>query len=286
MKRKTFNLYDLSEYTERVSHGDRAWWMKDLVLIFLVLGLSLLDAVTLYTVFDQVMYQSQVISIILTLGCAISLNFIPLIAARFIHYYRYGGMNGVRLWTILSMGVVFLALFAATFYLRWETRELSFSGMESSMVDFTGQASGLESTDAESKEAVAITLLLSLLPATTSSINLALGYFNDDPVKKKLDNLKYELNKLKNHRDIMHAARIELEQDWQTQLDALDLERRQCICSSIRETTDQIKALARHELAKKLRDPDSISALTEPKLLDTEEKTDSVESYEEERTCA
>lgn len=285
MKRKTFNLYDLPEYTERVSRGDQAFWTKDAVLILLVLGLSLLDAVTLYTVFDQVMYQSQVISIILTLGCAISLNFIPLIAARFIHYYRYG-MNGVRLWMLIAIACVFLALFAGTFNLRWKTRELSFSGMESSMVDFTGQASGLESTDVESKEAVAITILLGIMPAITSAINLALGYFNDDPIKKKLDKMKYELDKLKNHRDIMHAARIELEQDWQTQLDALDLERRQCICSSIRETTDQIKALARHELAKKLRDPDSISALTEPKLSDIEEKTDSVESYEEERTCA
>lgn len=285
MKRKTFNLYDLPEYTERISRGDQAFWTKDAVLIFLVLGLSLLDAVTLYNVFDHIMYQSQVVSIILTLGCAISLNFIPLIAARFIHYYRYR-MNGVHLWTILSMGVVFLALFAATFYLRWETREFSFSGMESSMVDFTGQASGLESTDAESKEAVAITILLGIMPAITSAINLALGYFNDDPIKKKLDKMKYELDKLKNHRDIMHAARVELEQNWQTQLDALDLERRQCICSSVRETTEQIKALARHELAKKLRDPDSISALTEPKLSDIEEKTDSVESYEEERTCA
>lgn len=287
MKRKTFNLYDLPEYTERVSRGEQAFWTKDAVLVLLVLGLSLLDAVTLYSVFDHIMYQSQVVSIILTLGCAISLNFIPLIAARFIHYYRYH-INGVCLWMILSIGVVFLALFAATFYLRWETRELSFSGgMESSMVDYTGQASGLESTDAGSKEAVAITILLGIMPAITSAINLALGYFNDDPIKKKLEKMKYELDKLKNHRDIMHAARIELEQDWQTQLDALDLERRQCICSSIRETTDQIKALARHLLAEKLgRDPDSISALTEPKLSDIEEKTDSVESYEEERTCA
>ena len=96
MKNKKYELYNLPQFAQRRSRADQAFWSKDVVIALLVLGLSLLDAVTLYTVFDRVMYQSQIVSVILTLGCAISLNFIPLVAARFIHYYRYR-INGVRL---------------------------------------------------------------------------------------------------------------------------------------------------------------------------------------------
>ncbi len=263
--KKKYKLYTLPDFAQRRNKADQAFWTKDAVIVLLVLGLSLLDAVTLYTVFDQVMYQSQVISIILTLGCAVSLNFIPLVAARFIHYYRYR-IHGVRLWMMIAIGCVFLILFSATFYLRWQTRELSFSGAETTMVDTTGQVSGIESTDSNSNEAVAITLLLGILPGITSAINMALGYFNDDPVKRKLEKLKVELAKLKEQQDVMQAAKSELEQEWLERLKKLDRERCQAACACVQESTRQIRALARLELAKKLRDPDSISALTEPKL--------------------
>lgn len=263
--KQNHELYTLPRFALRRGKADQAFWTKDAVIVLLVLGLSLLDAVTLYTVFDRVMYQSQAISVILTLGCAISLNFIPLVAARFIHYYRYR-INGVRLWMLIAIGCVFLVLFSATFYLRWQTRELSFSGAETTMVDTTGQAEGIDSTDSDSNEAVAITLLLGILPGVTSAINLALGYFNDDPVKRKLEKLKVEQAKLKEQQDVMQAARSELDQEWLERLTELDRERCQAACACVQASTEQIKALARLELAKKLGDPDSISALTEPKL--------------------
>ena len=134
------------------------------------------------------------------------------------------------------------------------------------MVDTTGQAGGIESTDSDSDEAVAITILLGILPGVTSAINLALGYFNDDPVKRKLEQLKVELAKLQEQQDVMQAARSELEQEWIERLAELDQERCQAACACVQESTEQIKAMARLELAKKLGDPDSISALTEPKL--------------------
>ena len=261
----TNGLYELPNFSERINHSDQAFWMKDLVIVGLILGLSALDAVTLYTVFDRVMYQSQIISVILTLGCAVSLNFIPLVMARFIHYYRYR-LNGVKLWMIAAMGAVFLLLFSAAFYLRWETREISFSGVEASMVDTTGQAGSVESTNSDSNEAIAITILLGVMPGITSAINLALGYFNDDPVKRKLQKMKYELSLLYEQKNIMQAARTELDQDWEARLKGLDEERFEAACQTVHMTTNQICALARLELAKKLQDADSISALTEPKL--------------------
>lgn len=49
-------------------------------------------------------------------------------------------------------------------------------------------------------------------------------------------------------------------------LNALDEQRYLSACEEERTTTQAIKALARFMLAEKLRDADSISALTEQKL--------------------
>jgi hypothetical protein len=88
----------------------------------------------------------------------------------------HGGSVGVR------------HLFAATFGLRWTTRNLTFAGAEGTMSDTTGQSGAISSTDEDSEEAIAMTVLLGIMPCVTSIINLALGYLTDDPVKRKLKN--------------------------------------------------------------------------------------------------
>lgn len=255
-------LYTLPQRLDSANRADQAFWMRDGVIIFLVIALSLLDAITLYTVFDTVMYQSMLISVVLTVGCAIALNFIPLILARFTHLWRYE-MNGVRLWMLIAIAAVFLILFSSTFYLRWETRNLAFGGAESSMVDSTGQAEGIEDTDADSNEAVAITILLGVMPFITSCINYALGYLNDDPVKRKLIKLQRQRTELQDHLNNCRAAATELEQDWLSRLngvDQMDLAAKEAM---IRSSTAEIKALARLKLAEKLGTPNAISQLTE-----------------------
>ena len=282
MKAKYHNLYVQDHYVDKANKADQTWWTKDAVLASLVIGLSALDAVTLYTVIDTVMYNSQMVSIILTCGAALCLNFLPLIIGRYIHFIRYH-INGAKIWMAVAMCVAFLILFTASFYLRWETRDLSFSGMESTMVDTTGQADGIEATDSNSKEAVALTILLGILPGITSAINLALGYFSDDPVKRKLSVMKRELEKLYMQRDVMLAARSELNQDWCARLNELDMERLAAAETTVNEVAEQVQALARHELAKKLGDPDSVALLTEPLLKDEEiEPTENTNGTEEE----
>ncbi len=56
------------------------------------------------------------------------------------------------------------------------------------MSDTTGQSGAISSTDEDSEEAIAMTVLLGIMPCVTSIINLALGYLTDDPVKRKLKN--------------------------------------------------------------------------------------------------
>lgn len=131
------------------------------------------------------------------------------------------------------------------------------------MVDSTGQAAGITSTDSDSQEAVAITVLLGILPGITSVINFFLGYLNDDPVRRRIDRLQIQVSQMEEHLYFLMAAREELDEDWNKRLNELDEARFQSASNVVTLTGEQIKAVARLELAKKLADPDSISALTE-----------------------
>jgi len=260
-------LYNHEKYIDKFNKADQAFWMKDLILIALVLGLSTVDAVNLYAVFSNLTFEIPQVTILMTLGCAITLNFIPLIMARFIHYYRYG-MNGVKLWMILSMAAVFLVLFCATFYLRWETRGMNFEGAEATLMDTTGQVSGIDGMDENDGSNVALTIMLGILPFVTSAINLALGYFNDDPVRRSMDKLKVERQKFLKHYSILLAAEKELNQDWKNRLTELDSQRLMQMNAQVESTASYLKKMARIKLAEKLKDADSISYLTEDKIED------------------
>lgn len=181
------HLYRMPKDIGRINHAGEPVWGKSGVIIFLVVGLSMLDAVTLYSVFDKLFYQSPAISMVLTFGCALCLNFVPLLLGRYIHLYRYR-MKGVRLWMLLAWLGVFLLLFAATFNLRWQTRSMGFDNSSAALVDITGQNETVKEENAgNDKEAVAATLLLGLLPGITSCVNLGLGYLSDDPVKREIE---------------------------------------------------------------------------------------------------
>lgn len=265
MKRTGYNLYTLPLETKKIQAAGNAWWMCDAVIVILVILLSTLDAVTLYTVFDTVLTEAQSICVIVTAGCAVSLNFIPLVTSRLIHDYRYC-MNGVRLWMIIGMAFIFLLLFAATFYLRWSTRQLAFAGLGESMVETTGQTVGFEDINANTEEAVSITLLLGVMPLITSAINLALGFLNDDPLRRKISALRIHIASMKQGLAIMDAAEKELDQDWLHILCNDDEKRYNSAVEAVFQGGQLISTKARLLLAEKLRTPEAITQLTEPEV--------------------
>ena len=115
-------LYTLSKRIRKINRADQELWMRGFIIYPLIIGLSCMDGVTLYEVFFKMTESAEKEALyLLTVGIAVVLNFIPLVVGRYIHYHRYG-MNGVKLWMIVGLIIVFFLLFFATFYLRWETR--------------------------------------------------------------------------------------------------------------------------------------------------------------------
>lgn len=289
MRRKNYKLYTLPKQVKKMSMAGNAFWMHSVTIALLVLGLSLLDAATLYTVFDGLMHGNYGLKLFLTLGCAVVLNIIPLIVARFVHLYRYH-RDGVKLWAVLALCVLFLVLFCTTFYLRWQTRATTFGTLQTGVqieTKATGAAGGEKeealSTDPNSPDAIALTVFLGVMPMITSAINFALGYLNDDPMKRKLEQLRYQRAVLAEQVDVMNAAELELDQDWASILAGLEEARLDAAREEVRRGSDAIRALGRLALAKKLGDADSISELTDTTdpTPDPQEEADALPDGEE-----
>ena len=226
-------LYTLSKRIRKINRADQELWMRGVIIYPLIIGLSCMDGVTLYEVFFKMTESAEKEALyLLTVGIAVVLNFIPLVVGRYIHYHRYG-MNGVKLWMIVGLVIVFLLLFFATFYLRWETR-----GMDGAANVF---AKG------------------SILPET----DLALGYVISDPIKRRLDTLRYQSALLKEQVNRLYAAECELNRNWENALPETETERLKAAKGTIQADSDRIKKWARLALAKKLGDAESISELTD-----------------------
>jgi hypothetical protein len=267
---KKVKLYARPKDVAALSTADQNWWLTDGAIALLVTSLSSLDAVTLFSVFDAVCYNSQAIGIVLTIGCAITLNFLPLVEGRLYQCYRYQ-LNGVKRWMLIAIALVFIILFAATFGLRWTTRGLAFTGAESTMSDATGKAEAISSTAEDSDEAVAMTVLLGIMPCVTSIINLALGYLTDDPVKRKIRKLTVGKAKLEQRLAILKGAEHELDQDWDAILQSYDNAELMAVLAQNDAVTSNKKGLARYLLAQKLKRPDDISLCLDAHIDEQEE---------------
>ena len=201
-----------------------------------MLILTAIDGITLFSLFRELLDGEDRLIWTLTFGFSITLNYIPLLISRLYHFYRYG-IQRVRKWMIITMIVIFIVLFFSTFILRLETREEDGS--------------------------IALTILLGIMPLATSTVNLALSYLTNDPVKKKLQKLQIQTADMTAQLHIMYAAAYELSQDWEHCYAALEQNRLAAAQAEVRQGSEYIRSLARLSLAKKLGDPDSISQLTD-----------------------
>lgn len=243
-------LYKAPSFTKRRFNIAGNWWSKEPVLIVLIVSFTLLDAATLYEIFQEVCVQSPLVSLILTFGAALALNFIPLVLIRL---YK----EHAPVWMILMIMLVFSLLFCALFHLRWQTAADVFATGSGGMT-----AMNAEENTSQNDSQTAVSFLLGILPLVTSVINAMLSYFQDT-TKNELKQLEVQRSKAKQHLDVVKAAICELDADWETRLKDYDKEQYSQALNSIKASTEMIKTYARMELAKKIKTPEAISTLLE-----------------------
>ena len=116
-------------------------------------------------------------------------------------------------------------------------------------------------TDPEAE--TAFTLVMGIIPLVTSALNLALGYVISDPIRRRLDTLRYQSALLKEQVNRLYAAECELNRNWETDLSETENKRLEATKGTVQANSNRIKKRARLALAKKLGDAESISELTD-----------------------
>ena len=241
------------------------WWQHQVVIICFVTALAALDAAVLFTLIDNVMIETAWLSKFVVGGVALALNFIPLIIG-FLVRETYYQKSRVHLAAIMGLVVTLLALFSATFQLRWTTRALSFSGTGNTLVDTTAQnLTGAPSIPADGAIAAALTILLGILPLITAVISAYLGFLCNDPILRKINRLRLELLELQEMLSDCLAARFEMEGERIAPLLTLEEERFNTARQDLAARCNYWKQFARFKLAEHLAEPSKITTAMETK---------------------
>lgn len=261
---KYSSVYNMPRHVGRINRAGQEFWMYKAVYIPIVIALSLLDAVTLFTVFHAITGEDMILQFVLTFGIALTLNFIPLIIGRLIYVIRYAKIKEKKTacskFMMALLITVFIALFFASLALRYVARGNLLDTREDTKTESVyAPSNDSPETDVKLKT---YALLTGIVPLVTSVINMTLGYLTGDPVRERIDKLTRLRAEVLNQLNLMCAARNELDRDWSGYHSKLEDERYKVACGEVHGISEQIKETARVALKEKLGDPKSITELS------------------------
>lgn len=265
------------ESQKQYQTADRAWWAHPLVIVFLTIVFSLMDALVLYSILDMATTQSELLGYVMSFGIALVLNVIPLLVAKFIKQAIYGLTRYAAVWAAVCL-VAFTTLYAGTVYLRFayqDVYETEHTAQLTNTVTETGdeyeeaKAQKEAEMQAEAEEkSLAVVVLLSLEPLATSLANFALAYLADDEVKKRIDLLEIRNLELYEVTSDLKAAieTMEFEKESMIEREGQYLEAAK---QKIYAEAESMEADARYWLSEHLADPTATSKLSQEKLVQT-----------------
>lgn len=244
------------------------WWQRQAVTIALVVLLSLVDAGSLYSLFDRWLTESPLLLGLVTGGVALCLNFIPLLLAHYIAYHHYH-IEQVPRWKFALIILAFFVVFGATVFLRFTTPTVNAATDTGGFTSLNvGDETLFDASPLNAQSELAFTLLLSVVPFVTSVINLFLGLVNSNPIKAAIVRLSKVKNMLHSNMDEYEAALEEAMALESYEQDLLDYERalfegeQEDIDAWQQTLKDQVRVRLAIALPPMLKTPSAISELT------------------------
>lgn len=199
-------------------------------------------------------------ALIVSACAAAMIDTLPLVSARCVNDLRGGALTDrERRWSTVTLGVsvaVFLALFAASAYVRWSNGAALFSA---DLISSAETGAALTPADLSASQR-AMLLFLCALPLFTSLAVFLVGLFSDGKAQRRM-RLRMQRSALTESRAQLSARKQELEtalgQDR-------DLESR-LLCENMQNALDTAAGLMivlyQTALAEKLGTPDDLSHL-------------------------
>lgn len=257
--------------------ADRAWWTASGILIAITVVFAALDAVVLYSILDIAITQAAWMGFVVALGIALILNFLPLVAARYLQYAAYR-LERFALAKAICGLTAFIVLFGATVFLRFAYEDLYTSDAQHVALVNEAGSSEAEKTESEDsgQKSRATVVLLSIEPLSTSILGFILAFLNDDPLRAKIRYLRHRKLELLEAESDLKASLSGMDRDRE-QLLELDEQRYLAARAYIQTHCNQLRAQARFLLSEYLKEPSAISRLSAPPDLPISEETEDEE---------
>lgn len=248
----------------RIQAGD-ALWQKEIILLLITFSSCLIDAVTLYPVFEALFTETVYLIWITTLGSAAALDVSPVFIARLVQYVRFRKAflrsSRVMHLVILSLSSVgFITLFLFLAKLRFATVDLLFqsSNLASNLT------AGIVAKTSKATPAQEMTMyVMVMVNLSTSLATFICALLCSNPIRMRNLVLNVKMEELEERLNQSDAALSELDCDWASFLDSYDLDLYNAAVQSVDDGTQAIKNYARYLLAERLKDPVSINQCTE-----------------------
>ena len=242
------------------SKATNTWWYNGIILPVLTIFFSSLDGVTMYPMFFHLFSESDGLLWLSTIGIALLINFLPLVAARHLLNYKYGFQEKSLLMFYITIGV-FACLFIAVCALRFATMEFVFGDLSQSMTSSAGLMNDTGTSD--SSGALAMVILQCITNLGTSAVAFFLSYFSENPLVKKIDTLQLELVELRKLDAVLDSALTEINRYDYDAAAAQEEERYNNHIESIRIHAADLMVTSRLILANKLRESRKLTALAD-----------------------
>jgi len=167
--------------------ADESWWQKGAVVILLLIILAFSDALNMYALFEELLIESVAVLLFVTASVAICLTLIPLILGHLMRLKYYGLAKVSNVWLAVLLAT-FVLLFAVTAYIRWETRDLNYVDLGTTMQNTADMTANVMTQEekANSASAIATTIILMVMPMITSIVAFFLGWISSDPLKNEI----------------------------------------------------------------------------------------------------
>lgn len=238
--------------------GDSTWWCNSFMLMVLTFFFSSLDGFSLYPIFFEMYTQSELLMWITTIGIALTLNFLPILAARFLLDYKYGHKQSLALFYMIL--VIYAILYIGLGYLRISTRDLVFD----TITNYISSSSNLVAMQSikDTASAFSMVLFLCFLNLATSVIAFLLAYRSEDPIKLKIIATNKAIAKLTKNIAALASTREELESfDYNNALGEEQL-KYAIHLDSIRNHASDMMVTYRTMLAKACKNPNKTTEIT------------------------
>lgn len=231
--------------------------MPDWQTLFIVVICIAVDTLFLYGVTDNLFYQSAAMSFFVALMIAFGIDGLPVVIANKILKKKKNWLDNTIL---ISCTLAFFSLIVGIFALRWSMMDLIYTSGESLSIASSMEAAMEESTYVASNSEKFMTVIMSIIPLSTSLITFAAA--TQKSIKqKKFEELQSIMIYNEARKQYLLTKIHEVDRELSRELDVLEQEKYENMLKLLHARQDILDGQAKTALAMKMNTPEAVREL-------------------------